>query len=113
MIETELFDTLTDLVDGRCYPLVMPQNPVLPALVYTRQSSDPQYRLEGGASLNQVRIEVDCYADTYTDAKALSESVRLAMEAASYKGTLIFDSDFYEPEVKLYRVVMDFYVWEK
>jgi hypothetical protein len=113
MIESDLFDTLSDLVDGRCYPLVMPQNPTLPAIVYSRQSSDPQYRLEGGASLNQVRMEIDCYAHTYAAAKALSESVRLAMESASYKGTLIFDTDFYEPDVKLYRIVMDFYLWEK
>jgi len=112
MIETDIFDALKDLVADRCYPLMMPQNPVLPAIVYSRQASDPQYRLEGGSSLSQVRVEIDCYAKTYDEAKSLSAEVRSAMEAASYKGTMIFDADFYEPDVKLYRVILDFYVWE-
>lgn len=112
MIETDIFDALKDLVSDRCYPLMMPQNPVLPAIVYSRQASDPQYRLEGGSSLSQVRMQIECYAKTYDEAKAISADVRSAMEEASFKGTMIFDTDFYEPDVKLYRVIHDFYVWE-
>jgi hypothetical protein len=113
MIETEIFDTLQDLVDGRCYPLVMPQSPSYPSIVYARQASTPQYRLEGGASLTQVRMEVVCFARTYDEAKSLAEDIRAAMEGASFKGTMIFDMDLYEPDVKLYQVAMDFYVWER
>jgi hypothetical protein len=112
MIETDIFDALKDLVANRCYPLMMPQNPTLPAIVYSRQASTPQYRLEGGSSLSQIRMEIDCYANTYEDAKSLASEVRSAMELAAFKGTMIFDADFYEPDVKLYRVVLDFYVWE-
>ena len=112
MIETEIFEELKDLVASRCYPLMMPQNPTLPALVYSRQASKPEYRLEGGSSLSQVRVEIDCYAKSYEEAKSLASQVRSAMELAAFKGTMIFDTDFYEPDVKLYRVVLDFYVWE-
>jgi hypothetical protein len=112
MIETDIFESLKDLVSDRCYPLMMPQNPVLPAIVYSRQASNPFYRLEGGSSLSQVRVQIDCYARSYEEAKDLASNARSAMESASYKGTMIFDADFYEPDVKLYRVVLDFYVWE-
>jgi hypothetical protein len=113
MIETEIYDTLQSLVGGRCYPVLMPQEPTYPALVYSRQASNPQYRLEGGSSLTQARVSIDCYAQTYDAVKSLSAQVRQAMEEASFKGTLIFDTDFYEPDVKLFRILMDFYVWEK
>jgi len=35
------------------------------------------------------------------------------MEAAAFKATLQFDTDLYESEVKVYRVTMDFYVWQQ
>ena len=113
MIETEIYDALKSLVNDRCYPVLMPQNTPYPALAYSRQASDPQYRIEGRASLTQVRISIDCYAATYDEVKTLSDQIRTAMETASFKGTMIFDADFYEPDVKVYRVLMDFYVWEK
>jgi hypothetical protein len=113
MIETDIFDALGDLVSGRCYPLQMPQSPTYPCIVYARISSNPQNRIEGGASLDQVRVQVDCYDLTYTGAKTLCASVRSAMEGAAFKATLQFDTDLYEPEVKVYRVMMDFYVWQQ
>lgn len=113
MIETDIFDTLRSLVADRCYPLQMPKTPDYPSIVYARVSSNPQNRIEGGASLDQVRIQVDCYDLTYADAKNLSALVRAAMEAAAFKATLQFDTDLYESEVKVYRVTMDFYVWQQ
>lgn len=113
MIETTIFSTLSSLVAGRCYPLQMPQTPTYPSIVYTRIASDPKNRLEGGASLDQVRLQIDCYSTSYESAKTLSWAVRGAMESASFKATLQFDTDIYEPEVNVYRVMMDFYVWQQ
>ena len=112
MIETSIFDALKNLVSNRCYPLLMPQDPTLPAIVFSRVASIAQNKLDSGASIDQVRIQIDCYASTYDEAKTLSASVRSAMEEADFKGTLQIDVDFYEPDLKIYRVVMDFYVWQ-
>jgi hypothetical protein len=113
MIEASVYQTLESLVGGRCYPLQMPQSPDYPTIVYSRIASAPQNRLEGGASLDQVRIQVDCYAETYDGAKTLSDSVRSAMQAAAFKATLQSDMDIFEGELKnIYRVMMDFYVWQ-
>ncbi len=112
MSDSIVFDALRALVSNRCYPLVMPQNPTYPAIVYSRISSNPENVLEGGSTIDQVRIQIDCYATTYGSAKSLAEQVRTAMEQASFKGTLQFDFDDYEPDVKVYRVVQDYYIWE-
>jgi|LakMenEpi03Aug12_release.lakeMendotaPanAssembly.Ray.scaffolds.fasta_scaffold669702_2 hypothetical protein len=113
MIETSIFNALKALVSNRCYPLQMPENPTYPAIVYSRIAGTPFNVLDTSASIDQVRMQVDCYALTYDGAKTLSDSVRGAMESAAFKGTLQFDTDLYESEVKVYRVVMDFYVWQK
>lgn len=113
MIEQDLFDTLKPLVANRVYPLVMPQNPTYPAIVYNRISSAAQNVLEGGSTIDQVRIQVDTYATTYSAAKSLARLVRLAMEGASFKATLQTDQDFYESDLSIYRVSQDFYLWER
>jgi hypothetical protein len=114
MIEQTVFEVLAPLVNDRVYPLQMPQSQAAyPSVVYTRIASEPQNRLSAGASLDQVRMQIDCYDTTYLGAKTLAASVRSAMENASFKATLQFDSDFYEPEVKLYRVMADFYLWQR
>lgn len=113
MIEETIFNTLKTLVSNRCYPMVMPQNPTLPAIVYTRVASSPQNVLEGGSTIDQIRVQVDSYATTYSAAKSLAVSIRSAMETATFKGTLQTDQDFFEPDVKHYRITQDFYVWER
>lgn len=113
MIEQDIFNALKSLVSNRVYPLVMPQSPTYPAIVYNRIANTAQNTLEGGSSLDQVRMQIDVYATTYSAAKTLSDQVRSAMEAAAFKGTLQTDQDFFEPDVNLYRVSLDFYVWQK
>ena len=113
MIEEQVFDALKSLVSNRCYPLLMPENPTYPSIVFTRISSTPENTLNGGATIDQVRFQIDIYSETYAGAKALAASVRTAMEAASFKGLLQTDQDFFEPDVTIYRVTQDFYVWRK
>ena len=113
MIETSIFTLLKTLVGNRCYPLVMPQNPTLPAIVYQRIASAPSNTLATPPTIDQVRLQIDSYAATYSEAKSTALSVRNAMESATFKATLQSDDDSYEPETRLYRVSMDFYVYER
>jgi hypothetical protein len=113
MIEQNIFNALKGLVSNRVYPLVMPQNGQVPAIVYNRVASTAQNVLEGGASIDQIRFQVDTYANTFADAKTLAAQVRSAMEQASFKATLQTDQDFFETELKYYRVSQDYYVWER
>jgi hypothetical protein len=113
MIEEDVFNALKGLVSNRCYPLLMPQNPSYPSIIYTRISSTPENTLNGGATIDLVRFQIDSYAETYSAARTLAASVRTAMEAAAFKGLLQTDQDFLEPDVTVYRVTQDYYVWRK
>ncbi len=113
MIEEDIFNALKGLVSNRCYPLLMPENPSYPSIIYTRISSTPENTLNGGATIDLVRFQIDSYAETYSAARTLAASVRTAMEAAAFKGLLQTDEDFFEPDVTIYRVTQDYYVWRK
>lgn len=113
MIEEDIFNALKGLVSNRCYPLLMPENPSYPSIIYTRISSTPENTLNGGATIDLVRFQIDSYAETYSAARTLATSVRTAMEAAAFKGLLQTDEDFFEPDVTIYRVTQDYYVWRK
>jgi hypothetical protein len=114
MIEQQIFDTLKGLVSNRAYPLVMPQNPTLPALVYTLVATNAQNTLcNPPASLDQVLVQVDAYATTYLEARQLAEQARSAIEQSDLKGTLQSAQDFYEPDPVVYRASIDLYCWHK
>lgn len=112
-IETVIYSALSGLASGKVYPLVAPEKVVAPFIVYTRIASTPQNQLNGSATLDQVRIQVDTYANTYSAVKALGVQVRSAIEGSSAKATLQTEQDFYEPELKLYRLTQDYYCWQK
>lgn len=113
MIEEQIFDALKGLVSNRCYPIMMPEKPTFPGIVYSRIANLPFNTVVAPSTLDQVRVQIDSYATTYSAAKSLAASVRTAMEGASFKATLQTDQDLYEPDVKVYRVSQDFYVWDK
>jgi hypothetical protein len=113
MIEQSIFDALKGLVSNKVYPLVMPQKASLPAIVYSRIANNPQNVLEGGATLDQIRFQVDTYATTFFAARLLAAQVRSAMEGAGFKATLQTEQDFFELEVNYYRISQDYYVWER
>lgn len=113
MIENTIYTALSGLASGRVYPIVMPEKGTVPAIVYQRISSTPENTLDGGATIDQIRIQVDTYAKTYAEAKNLASQVRTALESSSAKATLQTDVDFFEPDVKLYRVTQDFYCWQR
>lgn len=114
-------DVLTALVgsppatsaDERVYALVLPDESSYPAITYQRISNVPVNSLSGSSDLDQVRVQVDCWATTYGAAKALAGEVRTAMEAAAFKGLLVTDADEFDDVAKVYRVSMDFYCWQK
>jgi hypothetical protein len=75
---------------GRVYPLKIPQGTILPAVVYQRISSRPDYTLQGYGS-EGVDMMINCFALTYAAAKDLSLAVRKAMAGAPLNA--IFDGD--------------------
>ena len=84
-----------------------------PAITYQRIANQPVYSINGSSGIDRVRFQVNCWAATDGAARTLAAEARTAMEGASFKATLETDADDYDEGAKLYRVVMDFYCWEK
>lgn len=98
---------------ARVFPLLRQEGAGLPAIVYTRAGTEPVDSLGGSSGLDAVRVQLDCYAQTFDEVKALAMAARPLMESAAFKGLLRSEFDAYEPDTKIYRVSMDFACWQK
>jgi hypothetical protein len=109
---------LAALVGTRIYPLIMPQNPTLPAVTYQKISGVVDYVMDG-TSIKRPRIQVDAWAKSYASARAVAEQVKAAFDR--YTGTMggvggvqvigtwiENETDLFEPDTGLYRVSLDF-----
>jgi len=118
MIEASIVAVLaagsTDaLVDGRIYPMELPQAAVLPAVVYQRIATEPLHTMEGDEGLDDVRLQFSCWATNYADAKALSAAVRADINASALKSRTTMELDDRDEETRHYRVILDLNLWQR
>lgn len=125
MIEVALREELRHLVNGRMFPLVIPEGVTQSAIVYQRISTRRYPTFEGDAGLITPRIQLDIYAPDYGQAKELAQAV--VDEIESWDGTIGTDAeqvtgasalptnefDAYEPDTKRYRVMVEVEVTHK
>lgn len=113
-------DTLiTSLAGTRVYPQKLPQNPTLPAVIYSIISDTPNADVSGMAGLFNADIQIECYAETAQAAQDLSENVRLSLQ--SYRGThlsvgingiyFITEYDAFDDEISNYRRISSYEIW--
>lgn len=120
-IETDLYTQLsthaglTALVSTKIYPVLAPQKVDLPYCVYLKVSNVRQYSHQGFSNLERVRLQISCFAKTYSTAKDVAAQVIAAMEAwsASSVQAVIPDGeeDLYEEDTETYHIPLDFIVW--
>jgi hypothetical protein len=98
---------------ARISPLIKSQNITLPAVTLQRTSTTPTNSLGSipHTGLDQTRVQVDCWADSYAGARALSATCRAALQTAGHPCVGEFDA--YDPETDpgVYRLTLDFSVW--
>lgn len=111
-IEGDIQALLAPLVSGRCYPLVNTSTAIVkPYLTFQVVSNVPTVSLDGPSNLENRRVQIDVWADTYGAAKSLEATIKTTMQGSSFVNIPLLTQDFYEEETKLYRVSMDFSVW--
>lgn len=118
MIEAKLFSYLTsnanvsELVGTRIYPITLPPNYTLPAITYAKISG-PKINAKGGATgLAHPRFQFSCWSKSYTEAKIIADTVRLALNAWSECTTYTENElDLYEQDTGLYHVPIDVVIW--
>lgn len=119
VLETKIYTALTGnvtvaaVVSARVYPLIMPQDPTLPAITYQRMGSDPVNDLQGYSGLENAHIMLNSWGTRYDTVKELAEDVHEAMDkAGTFKSVLVNDMDGYDPDTGLYVVSQDFSCWD-
>lgn len=101
-------------VGQRIYALSRPQGDPLPAVVWQRVATAPVNSLQGFSGLDDVRLQVSCYAATLLAAKELAAAVRAALNGAdTLKCICSMEMDGQDPETQNFRVLLDFNLWQR
>lgn len=67
--------TIEGMIVDRIFPQQAPQNADFPYVVYHRISNPSLRHLGGRAGVSHPRIQIDCYARLYSEAKALRDAI--------------------------------------
>lgn len=104
----------------RVFPGRLPQKVAFPAISYTRAGASRPESLTDEPSLEEARIQIDCWggleeAGGYSQAKALADAVRGAMQAlgSGIAATFETDQDLYDERTRLHRVSAEYLVWSQ
>lgn len=94
------------------YPMLAPQGTQAPYATYQRITSNVNNVLSGPPSIENTRMQIDVWASSYASAQAKSQAVIDAMQAWSVQNVLIASYDLYEQEVQIFRVLLEFSIWQ-
>lgn len=97
--------------DCRVSSLTKVQGITIPAVTVQRVSTDPVNHLRGHAGLDDSRVQVDSWATTDTEVRALAAACRAAIQTAGH--LMLGEFDNYDPETDpgLYRITQDYRIW--
>ena len=96
---------------ARVYPLTAPDGVQKPYITYQRISSNQEVVLSGTSGLTNTRMQIDVYATTYAQATSIAAQVDALMSAWSVQNVSILLQDFFEDQVKLFRISHDYSLW--
>jgi hypothetical protein len=104
--------SLTNLIGQRIYYSTLPQTPTYPAISFFRISNIRQHNLDIGS----VYYQFDVWSLTYIQSVEISNEIRLALQrekrvisgVTMIQGVFLNEQDFYESDVKIFHVALDF-----
>lgn len=104
---------------NRVYPVILPQGPVFPAITYQLVGERRLSSFTGPIGLPGSLYRVDCWGATYTEASALADQVRLALDGwqdlAGAKrvqaSTLQSQESIWEEETRTHRIAHTYRIW--
>jgi hypothetical protein len=112
-MESDIYTALVAV--SAAYPVSLPANPTLPSCSYRFVSEIP-VRHQSGNTMTKRRLQVDCWAKTYTAACVLGDSVKSAlgnrMTSPFKLITAENAADLSDPEAGIFHRMLEFFVWE-
>lgn len=122
MLDPDLRAYLTNAVPavvGRIHPDVLPDPPILPALVYQRVTAPQDAPYDGGEIIQQTGYQIDVWSRTASERRTVADAVSAAL--VGYRGlmgaTLVAiprqsqGFDEHEQDTGLYRAMLQFVLW--
>ena len=112
-LEVTLNSLLGPLVDGRCYPDVLPDNPVFPLIVYQQVGGQAvEYLDQSMADKDNARMQVWVWAKARLEASNLAQQARAAIIGSVLPAkTLGAPVSTNDEAMKLYGARTDFSLW--
>jgi len=94
------------IVNGRVYPIIMPQDTKKVSVVYSVITNFDRDCMLGDTFRNEVHLQVDVFAPTFKESLAARDQVKYAMKKA-FKVYDFFTTSLFEPITTKYRQVCD------
>lgn len=119
-----LNSSVTDIVDTRIFPVVLPQGETRDSIVYTRITELEGMTFQQPSGLVSARIQFDSWSKSTNRANTLANLVketfggfegRVDVDSSNYVNIqlieLVNGRDDYDPAVQMYRMSRDYFVW--
>lgn len=106
-----LFTALAGLASGGVWPLVAAQGTVAPYITFQNIANPTINTLDGATNIQNNRMQIDAFASTYAGVATLARSIDTTLAALGAMYIKINDQMLYEPETKLYRVLLEYSIW--
>lgn len=98
-------------VGGVWYAVNENERPVYPYIVFLRIASTPNVSLQGQSNVQNTRFQFDIYAQQISQAAVLEVALEALFIGSAIVNVPLTSQDFYEPDVKAFRVSKDYSVW--
>lgn len=124
MLETDLanylknYQPLKDLIGGRIYPGVIPENGTKPAVAYYEISAPSHHDID----VSFPRFQFSCFSKRYTESKQIRQEIENALKRFKgrmgntriIQGVVAGKYELYEKDTKLYNAIIDIKIiyWE-
>lgn len=111
MIQERLFSLLNGFVEGRMFPSMAPGSVPKPYMVYTRVASQPEITLNSKEPIQNTRVQIDCFDNSYVGVQTLARRVNTAMLDWEVQNVPVLEQDRFDSDANLHRVILDFSIW--
>jgi len=94
---------VTDIVSTNIFPEIAEQETATPFIVYQLQGVSPEDTHDGPSKLDEVRMEIICFSDSYNGAADLADKVRGALDRVSgtYNGVNVESVQFNNVDIEI------------
>jgi hypothetical protein len=94
---------VTDIVSTNIFPEIAEQETATPFIVYQLQGVAPEDTHDGPSKLDEVRMEIICFSDSYNGAADLADKVRGALDRVSgtYNGVNVESVQFNNVDIEI------------